>query len=104
VARLKSSGLSRGQLSALGTILGRKDDDGGDEVTGYAGLTGLGDTVAGTTSRPSITGVDAVDKMLYSVEDQLATFKLAMTITTVSSLAAALAGIILILDSGRRQP
>jgi hypothetical protein len=107
MARVKSSGLSRAQLSALGSVLSYEQTQEDDGVGSFQGLAGFGDVATpglagGMTTRPSITGIDAVDRMLYSVEDQLATFKLAMTITTVSSLAAAMASIILILDSGRR--
>jgi len=59
---------------------------------------GLGDI-----SRPSITGIDAVDKVFYNVQDQLETFKLAMTITTISSLAAGIGVVLLILDGRKRR-
>lgn len=81
MARVRSTGLNRGALSGLS----------------YLGA--LGDVAP---TRPSITGIDSVDRMLYNVEDQLETFKLAMTVTTISSLAAAICGVLLILDGRKR--
>lgn len=63
-------------------------------MTGFAGLDG---------TAPSITGIDVVDQVLYNVKGKLDDFQTAMTVTTISSLAAALCGVILIIDSGRRR-
>jgi hypothetical protein len=107
MARIRSTGTNRGAINGLGSAHSRANLNGLGSLLSYMQLQeddklgtfqGFGDV----TARPSITGIDAVDKMLYSIEDQLATAKLAMTVTTISSLAAAIAGVILVFDSGKR--
>lgn len=97
MARMRTTGVNRAGLGSLLSYMQLQDDDG---LGTYQGLNGLGDAAV---ARPSITGVESIDKFLYDAEDELATFKLAMTITTISSLAAAIAGVILILDRGSRR-
>lgn len=79
-------------LRGLGSTLSYMQTQDDDKLGTFQGLGALGATA------PSITGIDSVDQFLYNVQDQLSTFKLAMTITTISSLAAGIAGVLLILD------
>jgi hypothetical protein len=85
-------------LGVTGSTLSYEQTQDDDGTGTFQGLAGLGDVTV-----PSITGIDAVDKVLYTIQEQLDTFKLAMTVTTISSLAAAVAGVILVLDSGARK-
>jgi hypothetical protein len=94
MARIRSTGLNRSQLSALGSLLAYEQSQNDDGQGTFQGFGALGDTAL----EPSITGITGVDSFLYNVQDQLDTFKLAMTITTISSLAAAIAGVLLVLD------
>jgi len=70
---------------------------------GLYGLAGFDGVLDGpTVPRPAITGVDSVDRMLYDVRDKLETFELAMTVTTISSMAAAI-GVVLLIWDGRKR-
>lgn len=81
-------------LSSLGSTLSYDALQEDDKQGIFQGLGALGDA----STLPSITGITAVDQFLYGVEDELSTFKLAMTITTIASLAGAIAGVLLLLD------
>src|SRR5262249_22262898 len=105
MARVRSTGVNRAGLSYLGylgTTLAEEEhrnqmmQESGGASLGVL-LAGLGDATA-----PSITGIDSVDKIIYDVKGQLDEFKMAMTITTISSLAAAISGVLLILDKARK--
>jgi hypothetical protein len=79
----------------LGSTLSYEQYENDD---GEGSFQGFGDA---SIARPAITGIPAVDTQIYSVEDQLDTFKLAMTVTTISSAVAAI-GVLLVLFGGRR--
>jgi hypothetical protein len=104
MARVRASGINRGGLAYLGSTLsmeeyGNQMSQEGEqsEFIGLAGLGFLGDATA-----PAITGISAIDGFIYQAQSQLAEFKMAMTVTTISSLAAAICGVLLIIDSRKR--
>lgn len=95
MSRMRTTGMSRAGLGNASsaddylTFIGAMDEDDEDDGLGSLGDVGV--------SKPAITGIDAVDKAIYNVEDQLDTFKIAMTITTIASAVGAIAGVLLIL-------
>ena len=82
-------------LAALGTTREGHRDVIYSRTGLMDGLGSLGDTA------PGITGIAAVDQFLYTVEGKLTDFQTAMTVTTISSLAAAICGVLLIMDRKR---
>lgn len=61
-----------------------------------AGLAGFGALGAAEPTRPSLTGIESVDRVLYKVSDSLDNLNMALNITTVASTVAALAGVLLL--------
>ena len=96
MARSRSPRMNR---SALDNYLSRLGSPA--ETLESEGVTNMGVLLAGlggaVATRPSITGIDSVDKMLYDVKDSLEDFKTATTVTTISSIAAALCGVLLLI-------
>lgn len=95
MARIHSSSMSQPALNYLGVLGDARRDDGDEDLSGFGGLSDLGPTM------PSITGVDSIDRVIYDVKGKLDDFETAMTVTTISSLAAAIGVVLLIVDRKR---
>lgn len=92
MARVRATGLNASTLSFLGS-LGVVSSDDDDRAQGYqvsTNLGGLGNTM------PSITGIDAVDRVINKVTKSLDDLETALTISTIASTTAALCGILLL--------